>query len=154
VGDAPLIQSSVGPGLVLDCPVVPRVREALGAEVEWLDAAARRLGRGLGEHTGQGMGVAEAPYPGVGAEVMVEGTILLDPDDDVLDLVKLAPCTRRRPAEGRRGVVTFSDQVGSQGFDIYWGPQITLPLPIAMGHLNTAGVNCWLSDRGIPDCQR
>jgi hypothetical protein len=39
---------------------------------------------------------------------MVEGTILLDPDDDVLDLVKLAPSSRRRAAEGGRCVVTFT----------------------------------------------
>src|ERR1700721_65355 len=108
MGHAPLIQSSVGPGLVLDCPVVPRVREALGAEVEWLNGAAGRFGRGLSEHTGQRMGVAEAPHPRISAEVMVEGTILLDPDDDVLDLVKLASCSPRRAAEGGRCVVTFT----------------------------------------------
>jgi hypothetical protein len=98
VGGQPLVHLPVVPGLVLDRPGVAGGGDGLGAglagvQVERQQVAVGVDAVGLVEHVAAGAQpqrarVVEAAHAGEGAEVVVEGAVLLHQQDHVLDVAQ------------------------------------------------------------------
>jgi hypothetical protein len=94
----PLVVVAFVPGCVRGGPVVGEVLEELEAEVggsglegeDVVVAAVGLLPDGVAVGQGDGAGVAEAADAAEGAEVVIEGTVFLHHEDDVLDVVDAA----------------------------------------------------------------
>ena len=110
---------------VLRSPAVVDVVRALAApgavEVERIEVVPVETGRvsrlrehrepaAVVEHRHRRVG--EAPHPSVAAEVVVEGAVLLDEDDDVLDVAEPAAGRRRGERGADQGMV--QDRAGAQ----------------------------------------
>ena len=97
LGRDPLVVAAVVPGLVRGVPVVGEVLEELQAEVlavGWNGSSVRPCVRlvqdRLAARQRHRPRVAEAAHAAQGAEVVVEGAVLLHQDDDVLDVLERA----------------------------------------------------------------
>ena len=94
VRDPPVVDATVDGGLGVR-PAVRKVLEEDHPEVLHVRAERQHLGvavglveHGLARRQGRGRGVPEAAYAAEGAEVVVEGPVLLHQDDDVLHVLQ------------------------------------------------------------------
>lgn len=118
-------------------PVVPAVREVLDegqAQVVGVGVEGQDVLRAVGlppdrpAVLGDGAGVAETADPSQRAEVMVEGTVLLHQDDDVLDIVQ-----RSGAVVGGQGGRTL-DAAGQRGERRGGAGELQETPPVDFGH--------------------